>query len=256
MKKFFVFIIISFMLQSCFKTAEQIRREKQVDHQLAQSSRIIADLNIKIEELQGRLAQATGQIEEIDHKATKSNQEQKMSFSETLAQLQEQVRILSEENQKNKTQIAELNEQVSSQKKYIKKVNSTLTGINKKSTSTSQSTLKKAHKAFDKKQRKTAKKLYLQVLSEGKINNAVKNHVYYNLGLIEYYYGKYDDALAYFSKIYTKYPRSSYAPKSLLYIGRSFKKSKRKDEATATFEELIKNYPKSKQAAEAKKELK
>ena len=113
-----------------------------------------------------------------------------------------------------------------------------------------------AHKAFEANKQKKAKELYLQVLAEDKVNNAVKNHVFYNLGLLNYWSKKYDDALVYFSKIYTKYPKSSFAPASLLYIGRSFKNQNKTDEAKATFEELIKNYPKSRHAKSAQKELK
>ena len=67
---------------------------------------------------------------------------------------------------------------------------------------------------------------------------------------------KYDDALVYFSKIYTNYPKSSFAPRSLLYIARCFNKLGKKDESKASYQELIDNYPKSSHAKTAKKEMK
>ena len=50
---------VPLIFTSCFKTAEEIKREKDIDRQLNQSSKIIADLRIEVQELKGSLARAT-----------------------------------------------------------------------------------------------------------------------------------------------------------------------------------------------------
>ena len=257
MLKLISLLTILLSLSSCFKTAEEIRREKQIDEQLEQSSKIIANLTSQIHELKGNLATTSGQLEEIDYKNSQNKEVQSQTMTQRIDQLNAQIEVLMTENKIQKEQISSLQSELNSQKDYIKNVTGTLSKMSSSSGSTRSSgtsLLKKAHSAFEKNKQSEAKKLYLQVLSEGKVNNATKNHVYYNLGLLSYWGKKYDEGLSYFSKIYTKYPKSFFAPKALYYIGLSFKKTNKMDEAKATFSELIKNYPKSSQAKKAKKE--
>ncbi len=81
------------------------------------------------------------------------------------------------------------------------------------------------------------------------------NKIMHGLGRIEYYTKNYDKALVYFSKIYTKYPKASLAPNSLLYIAKSLKKLGKKDEAKEAFTRVAEDYPGSSESAEAKKEI-
>lgn len=255
--KLIILFSLGLILSSCFKTAEEIKREQQIDQQLSQSSKIIADLSNQISELKGGLANTSGQIEELGYHSKQNTDSQATSFNQSITQLSEQVKILMLENEKLKSDMITLSNEFESQKKFIQKVTGTLSEMTgkKKTTNEPSSLVKDADEAFEKNQKEKAKRLYLTVLNENKISAAKKNHVFYNLGLLEYWNNKYDEALVYFSKIYTKYPQSSFAPRSLLYIGLSFKKSNRPEEAKATFQELIKNYPKSKQADSAKKEI-
>ncbi len=244
-----------FFLVSCFKTAEEIQRNKMVDQmglQLEQSSKLVAELTQQVTDLQTRLATTTGQIEEIDHKNQKTTAEQRQTLEQSIAQLQEQVKVLSIQSSENQKMLATLQSELNSQKQYSKKVARTLGKIAKDSRGP---TIKDAHKLFEKNKLKEAEEAYLLVLDEGKINAAQRNAVRYNLGLINYWNKKYEDAAAYFSKIYTKWPKSSYAPRSLLYIARSMDKSGKKAEAKAVYEELISKYPKSSHAKTAKKEM-
>lgn len=212
---------------------------------------MVADLTQQVTDLQGKLASTTGQIQEIDHYAKKSTEEQAQTLEQSIAQLQAQVKALREESAENKKLIAKLSDELDDQKKYVKKVNRSLGKI-----ANSGPSLAKANALFEKSKMKEAKEAYLEVLEEGKINAAQKNAVYYNLGIINYRNKEYDTAMTYFSKIYTKYPRSSYAPRALLYIARSFDKSGKNAEANAAYGEVVKNYPKSSQAKKAKKEMK
>ena len=75
------------------------------------------------------------------------------------------------------------------------------------------------------------------------------------LGIIHYRQKKYEQAMVHLSKVYTKYPRSSKAPGSLLTIAKSFQKLGQKEEAAGSLRQLISQYPKSKEAARGKKML-
>lgn len=248
-------ITLSLILCSCFKTAEEIKREKQVDQQLSQSAKLMTELTGQVQNLQNQVALATGQLEEMDYKTKQNNLEKAQTIGENITQLNEQVKVLLEENKTLKSKVSKLEKDINEQKKYIKKVTGALSSVATSSSKKSSNSLSKAHTAFEKG-KKNAKDLYLKVLEEGSINAAQRNHVYFNLGLLEYRSKKYEKALVYFSKIYTKYPRSSFAPRSLLYIARSFKGSNKTEEANVTYQELIEKYPKSKHAKTAKKELK
>lgn len=250
------FLLIPFLLTSCFKTAEEIRREKMMQDRLEQSSKMIAELSSEVNYLKSTLASTTGQILEIDHKQKINQEEQEASLQQILGQLQAQVALLTKQNNEQKNQLIKLESKVNKQTSFIKKATKALGANISSGSKASNAKLKKANRSFEKGKKKTAKKLYLEVLEEGNINAAQRNAVFYNVGLLYYWEKNYDEALVYFSKIYTKYPRSSYAPRSLYYIGKSFNDAGKKDEAQATFQELIKNYPKSKQAKKAKKELK
>ena len=259
MYKIVILLSISLITTSCFKTAEQIRRDKVVDNmeiQVKQSSGLVADLTMQVSDLQTRLASATGQLEEIDHKSTTRTQETTQTFTQTMAQLSEQVSILSKENVLTNQKIAALSKELESQKKFITRVTGTLTKMTAPSKSSSGSKLKTAHKAFEKNHQKKALKLYLAILDENKINARQKNHVSYNIALLYSWKKKYNESLGYFSPIYTNWPKSSWAPRALLQIARIFKKQGKTEEANATYEEIISKYKKTSQAKTAKKELK
>lgn len=251
--------IILISLTSCFKTAEQIRREKVVDTmelELRQSAKIIADLTTRMQTLQSNQDQASGKLEEINHFQETKTLEQQKSVESILNQINEQVQVLIENDKRNQNKISNLDSEVSGLRKYISSVSGTLTKIAGPTKSSSQNKLQDAHRAFEKNKQSQAIELYKECLSEGKINAREKNHVYYNLGLMDYWNKRYDSALVSFSKIYTQYPSSSWAPKALIYLARTFDKQNKKDEALATYSELIKKYPKTSEAQKAKKEMK
>ena len=254
MQKLCLFFLLSSLLTSCFKTAEQIKREKKFDQmsvQYDQSSKIIAELQIKVKDLQNRLANTTGQLEEIDHLQKEMSEKQKKTLNELVAQLSEQVNLLILESKNQKADIQNLQAELNKQKAYTKKVTSSLSKI-----SSSQPSYANANKLFESNKMKEAEAMYEEVLAAGKINAAQTNAVKYNLGLINYWNKKYEDSAAYFSQIYTKWPKSSYAHKSLLYIARCFDKMGKKAEAKAAYGEVIKKYPKSSSAKKAQEEIK
>jgi len=257
MKLVFSFVLLSLLFTGCFKTAEQIKREKMMDNmgsQIDQSGQLVANLTQQVNELQTKLNTFNGQIEELSHAQKMTLDERLNSITLNIQSLDEQVKALRMETDENKKHLGRLEKEMQENKNYIKKVNSTLSNISK-GTKKKLTSVKEAHTAFEKSDMKKAQALYLDVLSENKINAAQRNHVWYNLGLINYNNKKYDDALVYFSKIYANYPKSSWAPRSLLYIARSLKNQKKTKESKGAYQELLKNFPNSSQAKDAKDEM-
>lgn len=257
MKMLFSLIVLSLITTSCFKTAEQIRREKMVDNmsgQIDQSGQLVARLTQQVNELQTKLNTFNGQIEELSNAQKMTLDERLNSITLNIKSLDEQVKALRLETTENKKHLEALEKDITENKNYIKKVNTTLSNLSKEPKK-KVTNVSAAHKAFEKSDMKTAESLYLQVLDEGKINASQRNHVWYNLGLINYNSKKYDSALVYFSKIYANYPQSSWAPRSLLYIARSLKNQNKKNESTGAYQELVKKFPNSSQAKEAKGEM-
>lgn len=261
MKQFLTLIIIMFSLTSCFKTAEEIRREKLIDQmstQLEQSSKLVAQLTQQVTGLQSRLDSTSGQLEEFGHKTSNSQKETQDTFTQTTSQLAEQLNIIQTQVNDNKSSISNVNATLKAQQDYLNKLNSTLaklTGISSSTQNSSVNLLKKAHEAFEKNKQKEAKELYEEVLSTGKINSSQKNHIWFNLGLLSFWAKNYDDSSVWFSKIYTTFPKSSWAPRALLYIARCFNNQGKKAESAATYETIISQYASSEHAKTAKKEM-
>ena len=209
MKQIFIYLCILFIASSCFKTAEEIRREKQVDlmeKQLEQSSKLVATLTQQVSSLQSRLDSTSGQLEEIGYNTSNNQKETQDTFTQTTAQLAEQITILKGEVSANKNSLISIQKSLNEQKDYLNKLNTTLakvTGISSSTKSSSKGLLKDAHNAFEANNQKKAKELYEQVLAVGKINASQKNHVWFNLGLLSYWSKQYGDSSVWFSKIYT-----------------------------------------------------
>lgn len=258
MKKYYAgLLLLPLLLTSCFKTAEEIKREKQIDDQLVQSSKTIGELRLQINDLQSNIANTSGQIEEIGHKQKVNKEEQTQNFVETIAQLSTQMKVLTAENKKTQDEISSLKLQVSSQKKFIQKITKTLGSISgSENKSRKKVTLKNANYFFNKNKQSKAKSQYLKLLASKKLSKRNMNLAYYRLGLMDFWNRRYNEGLVYFSKIYTNYPKSRFAAPSLYHIAKSFKKLKKNDEAQASFKELIKSYPKSSEAKKSQKEIK
>lgn len=79
---------------------------------------------------------------------------------------------------------------------------------------------------------------------------------HYMIGEINFKRKKYSDAVAYYKKSTSLFPKASYMPTLLLHTGISMDNSGDKKNANAFYEGLIAKFPDSKEAEEAKKHLK
>lgn len=110
---------VIFNLNSCLKTAGQIRQEQREVTKEEDSQKIVADLLVKTKTLEDQLASMQGKLEENQHNQTKDIFT-KDSVDELRAQVEEQDR-----------KIMNLEKVVKEQKGFIKNVTRTLSKISK-----------------------------------------------------------------------------------------------------------------------------
>jgi TolA-binding protein len=247
--------VLALFAAGCLKTAEQVRREQRVEsmsQQLSDSQNIVADLTVMLKNLQTQIDALNGKVEELQH-SQKSNTDMQQ-LKDELAALRIQTQALAE-GQKNQS------EEMQQQRIFIEKVTDSLGKMGNHRSSVEDLGKKKpkdavaeAHALIGKKKYSDARRILEGLSEDSSVSPADKNKALHGLGVLEFEQKNYDKGLVFFSRIYTKYPQSSLAPSSLLYIGRSFGRMGKKDEAKQAFEELQSNYPKSPLAKRARSE--
>jgi TolA-binding protein len=250
--KFLMSCVLVFTAAGCLKTAEQVRREQRMENmsqQLSDSQNIVADLTVTLRNLQGQIDALTGKVEELQHNQN-SNVELKQ-LKDELAALRLETQTLAE-GQKSQS------EEMQQQRAFLEKVTDSL---GKMGSPRGESGKKKpkeavaeAHELIRKKKFSDARAVLEELTEDASVSAADKNKAVHALGVLEYEQKNYDKGLVFFSRVYTKYPQSTLAPSSLMYIGRSFARLGKKDEAKQAFEELQTNYPQSTFAKQAKAE--
>ena len=246
--------LLALLLISC-KTAEEIRREQMVDTmsvQMAHLQKQSADNTSQIQEHQDRLNQIYGQLEETQHeekqRILKKEKERIKSLIELTTRLVAIEEKLSTLEAKNKQQTSFIKEATKHLKLRLKK-------SSRKKQKNTKNTFSQAIELFKQQKDHSAKDLFLQVLGQKKLSSVHWVHSHHALGLIYYRQKKYDQAMIHLSKIYDRYPKSSKAPESLLYIAKSFLNTGQKPAAQGSLQQLIKQYPKAHEVNQAKKLL-
>lgn len=254
-------IIISFLLifsVSCLKTTEQLNREKKFDsmsEQLSDSQNLLSDVLTQVKEMQSQVDKLNGRVEEIEFKSKNNN-------SVDMTKLNEELALLKSQKEADSLQLSEIKTQLSEQKKFLEQVTDSLSKlgtskieakkIKKKST---KEELSEAQNLISKKKYEDAKVILLSLIDSNETAPGDTNKALHALGKIEFESKNFDKALIYFSKIYSKYPKASLAPSSLLFIGKSLKGLGKNSEAKEAFAKVSEDYPTSKESGEAKKEL-
>ncbi|MGE3608505.1 MAG: tetratricopeptide repeat protein [Bacteriovoracaceae bacterium] len=255
-------IFLSLVLLSstaCIKTAEQVQREKNLENmsqQVKDSQGLMADMVDQIKDMQAQLDRMNGRIEELEHN-------QKQMTPENLKQLHESLALMKSQEEAQAAQLVQIQNELKEQRAFLEKVTQTLSSV--------EHAPAKSNGASKKKSKKDELTDALQLVSQNHYEQARTelealidnpeltpgdhNKVLHGLGRVEYHTKNYDKALVYFSKIFTKYPKASLAPSSLLYIGRSLKRLGKKEEAKEAFLQVSSDYPDTKEAKDAKKEL-
>lgn len=242
---------------SCIKTAEQVQREKRFDsmtEQIGDTQGLLADMVSQMKQMQKQLDNMNGRIEELEHRNKKIDPEQMEKMNETL-------NVLKTKSDNDTAQMLQIQTEIKEQRAFLEKVTQSLAAV-KEAPAAKSGKKKSARSDLDRglaliKQNnyKEAREELEALIDHDELTPGDKNKVLHGLGKVEYYTGNHEKALVYFSKIFTKFPKASLAPSSLLFIGRSLSKLGKKDEAKQAFQQVIDDYKGSKEANEAKREL-
>jgi len=240
------------LLFSC-KTREDIQREQMVESmsmQMQDSQQLNANFSVRLQNIEERITNVTGQVEEDQHKT-------KQTLDSRIQSLEERLKLI-EGTQKSQTDsLSELSKDMAAQKKYINEVLSTLKGMSgkKNAKSTKKSLYWQTMGDYKKGRYQEAKQGLLTLLDQKKVSGGQKARVIHNLGMIAYMDKENDKALSYFSKLFTEFPKTGYNKNGLLFLARTFKRLNKNEEAKQTLNELISRWPKAGQVKEAKKLL-
>jgi TolA-binding protein len=258
MMKIFTLIALLSLSTACIKTADQVQREKRFEsmtEQMKDSQGLVADLVNQMKDMQGQLDKLNGKIEELEHRQKQVNPENINKMSETM-------NVIKSQQESEGTQLQQIQTELKEQRAFIEKVIAGLASVKEAPAPAKSAKKKSARTDLDngldliKKDKYDEARTELEALIDhADLTPGDHNKVLHGLGKVEYYTGNTDKALVYFSKIYTKYPKATLAPSSLLFIGRSLAKMGKKDEAKEAFNKVIEDYKGSKEANEAKKEL-
>jgi TolA-binding protein len=257
MKTIAYLLLISLSI-SCIKTAEEVQREKRLSsmsEQMKDSQGLLSDMVLQIKDIQGQMNRLNGRVEESEHRNKDVN-------TDSIKKMNESMALIKSQQDNLQTQLNAIQNEMKEQRSFIEKVTASLSSHNTSSNAGSKVQKKNAKNELQEALDLIKKNDYAQAKHdlEGLINHpeltpGEQNKVLFGLGKAEYFLRNHEKALAYFSRIYTKFPKASLAAPSLLFIGRCLQKMNKKDEGKQAFQNLIKDYPDSKEAKEAKKEL-
>jgi TolA-binding protein len=255
MMKIFSLASLILLSTACIKTAEQVQREKRyesMNEQMKDSQGLVADLLAQMKDMQSQLNKMNGRLEELEHRQQQVNPENINKMNETL-------NLMKAKQDADSAALLQIQAEIKDQRAFMEKVTQSLAAV------------KEAPRPSKKKSAKGELADALELIKQDKYDSARSelealiehpdlspgdhNKVLHGLGKVEYYSGNSDKALVYFSKIYTRFPKASLAPSSLLFIGRSLAKMGKKDESKEAFAKVVEDYKGSKEANEAKKEL-
>lgn len=259
MMKLVSLITLLVLSTACIKTADQVNREKRFEsmsEQMKDSQGLVADLVAQMKDMQSQLDRMNGRLEELEHK-------QKQLDPANIKQMSETMNVMKTQQETESQQLLQIQNELKEQRAFLEKVTASLAAAKESAPRETKSSKKKSARseletALDhvKANKYDEARTELQALIDHEdLTPGDHNKVLHGLGRVEYYSGNPDKALVYFSKIYTKYPKASLAPSSLLFIGRSLEKMGKKDEAKEAFAKVVEDYKGSKEANEAKKEL-
>ncbi|MFG1486088.1 tetratricopeptide repeat protein [Halobacteriovorax sp. RZ-2] len=237
-------------MTSC-KTQEQIEREQKINTmsvQMQQNQKLNADSVSKMQELQDSVLQFQGQLEEY----TNGKDQKLETVDQKLLKLEEQNTALTDE-------VTKLTAKIEEQDKFIKEVLALLKKKESKrkelAKAKNRSPYNQAMFLYGKGKYSEARPILEKLFKEGKIKGKRRGRIIHNLGMISYIQKRNDDAVTYFSTLYTSMPSSAYNGNGLVYLARTFKRQGQTEQAIVTLEEMLKSFPKSRHVPTAKKLL-
>ncbi|MGB0453259.1 MAG: tetratricopeptide repeat protein [Bacteriovoracaceae bacterium] len=261
--KILIALIAITLLGAC-KTQEQIQREQMVDNlaiQVKQSQSLAANSSVEFDSLRNQVQELQGKLEEVNYQNQTKLQSEGESLDARIKLLEEKSTVIETELASQKEKISKIQATANANNKYLKDVLKKLEALTSKKTvkKAPQKKLSKyddAMRSYKKGHYKTARTKLLALLNTKSIKGSKRARVLHNLGMSEHILKKDQNALVYFSKLYSEFPKSNYNHNGLFFMAKSFERSKKLDEAKATLSTLISEFPKSKNIKKAKALLK
>ncbi|WP_456480627.1 tetratricopeptide repeat protein [Nautilia sp.] len=218
-----------------------------------------------ISELENKLSSFDTILSEIDSakiaidsikKELKNKEKNLTDITEKIKTLEEKISALEAQNDSIKQTIEEItkvqNENFQNLSSSIQDILNQLKQLNSVSHISPKEAFDEAKKNFFDGKLEKARELFLYSLQKGHMPATSS----YYLGEIAFKKRRYKEALAYYKKSITLYPKkTSFTARLLYHTGVSFKKLNQKNRAKLTFKKIISDFPGSKYALLAKKEL-
>lgn len=251
MKKILSLSILVLLATSC-KTQEQIKREQLINSmsvQMSQGQKLTADVTVKLQNIEERMQEFQGVLEESGH----SKNEMTSKLDERIKSLEEIIKTLTDQSNEQKLKMSSIEARLADQDKFIKEILGTL-----KSASAPKKKLNEYDEAmatYGKGRYSTAKPLLEALLTSNKYKSSKRARILHNLGMVSYITKNNEDAMTYFSKLYTEHSSSSYNANGLIHLARTFERMGQKDQAKQTLQEMIAKFPKHKRVKTAKEML-
>ena len=248
MKKIISLSLLVLLATSC-KTQEQIKREQLINSmsvQMSQGQKLTADVTVKLQNMEERMQEFQGVLEESGH----SKNETSTKMDERIKALEEIIKTLTAQVNDQNVKMTSIESRLADQDKFIKEILGSL-----KSASAPKKKLNdydEAMSTYGKGRYSDSKPLLEALLASNKYKSSKRARILHNLGMVSYITKNNQDAMTYFSKLYTEHASSSYNANGLIHLAKTFQRMGQKDQAKQTLEEMISKFPKHKSAKIAK----
>ncbi len=246
-------LILSLIAFAGCKTREDIAREQMIDNmsmQMVDGQKLNADFSVRLQGIEDRISNLSGNMEETQHTTT-------VTLNDKIKTLEEKITILETTQTKNTASLEAIQKEMASQKEYIQEVLGTLKNLSQKKSKPKKvvSPYDNAMELYRKGSYAESKNVLLGLLND-KLPATQKARVIHNLGMIAYMDKENDKALAYFSRLFTEFPKTGYNKNGLMFLAKTLQRMKKNEEAKQALNELISRFPDAKQVAQAKELLK
>lgn len=248
-----ILLPLLFLTVSSCKTTEDIQREQMVDNlslQVVEGQKLSASTSSRLERMEEKINALQGQIETSGHQGQEN-------LNKELEAIKTDIASLKEENNTNHQEFKLIKNKLEEQDNFLKEVISTLEKMEgkkargKKKVKEKGNLYQTALKNYRSGKYKASFDQFHDIL-KGRFDYKQKAHALHNIGMIEFMNKNFNQAIVLFSKLYSQYPKAPYVKNGLLFMGKSFQKINKKNEAKETYKQLIRLFPQSKQARDAK----
>lgn len=246
------FILISSVV-GC-KTQSQIRREQHMENltrQVSEGQRMTAETTIRLQSMEERINNLHGALEEKGYA-------EQIQREESLSGMDKRLETLEETQRSLMRQLEETKKQIDAQKSYLDQVLETLKQISDGEVSLKKKPTDQIYQEAVRLYRRAQygkSRSYFQELLNRDVKGQTLAHTYHNMGMIEYMAGRNDQAIVFFSRLFTEFSDSGYNRNGLLFLAKTFERTGRKQQAAQTLEQLINRFPDANRIDDAKKML-